>query len=580
MAHQHLSLQSLHSLQSHAHHDDDGGAADGQVLGTRQHVAADNGQEGNDCQIQGAEHQDLVDDLVDEVSGGLAGTEAGDKSAVLLQVVGNLHRIVLDGGVEPAEEEDQQEVEHPVDPAGAGEHVLIPPAAGVAGEGTDGSGDGHDGLGKDHRQHTGHAHLDGQVGALTAVDLPAHHTLGVLNGNPALGIVDENNEYHQKQQGNHNDEVDPPGQVNHGIDHAGQTGDDIGKENHGDAVADTELGDLLTQPHHHGRTGGEGADDHDGLEHTFLSQHRGAVCQGGVCNHGVVGKAQQDSQTHGGVPGNLGDLLLPFLALFLGHPLQSGNGHGEQLDDNGSVNVGLDAQSQYGRLREGGAGHGVVKTQHSAGQGLVEVVGHGSRVHEGHGNHIANAVQQQNQQGEHELLPQLGNSPRILKCLEHLNHLGLSACLLDFFLCRLRKSRSLYSDFLGQGAVGQNLQTMGAGGDDTGLDESLGIHHCTVFKAVEHCHVDSGQGLCKDVVETALGNPAHQRHLAAFEAGTDLAAGASLLTLVAAAAGLTVAGADAPSLALAYLGRTSDRREFMQIHNLSPPYSTSVTCSR
>ena len=32
MTHQHLSLQSLHSLKSNAHNDDDGSAADGQAV--------------------------------------------------------------------------------------------------------------------------------------------------------------------------------------------------------------------------------------------------------------------------------------------------------------------------------------------------------------------------------------------------------------------------------------------------------------------------------------------------------------------------------------------------------------------
>ena len=64
----------------------------------------------------GAKDGDLVDDLLDEVGGGLAGTEARDEAAVLLQVVGNLHGIVLNGGVELAEEAMiMQEVDHCVD---------------------------------------------------------------------------------------------------------------------------------------------------------------------------------------------------------------------------------------------------------------------------------------------------------------------------------------------------------------------------------------------------------------------------------------------------------------------------------
>ena len=73
MPHQHLCLHRLHRLKGNAHNDDDGGAADGQVLDAFHHVARDNGQQGDDAEVNGTEHDDLVDDLLDEVGGGLAG---------------------------------------------------------------------------------------------------------------------------------------------------------------------------------------------------------------------------------------------------------------------------------------------------------------------------------------------------------------------------------------------------------------------------------------------------------------------------------------------------------------------------
>ena len=98
MAHQHLCLQCLHGLQGNAHDDDDRGTADSQVLNTGHHITANDRHQCNDCQLNRTEHNDLVDNLLDEVSGGLAGTEAGDEPAVGLQVVGNLHSIILNGG--------------------------------------------------------------------------------------------------------------------------------------------------------------------------------------------------------------------------------------------------------------------------------------------------------------------------------------------------------------------------------------------------------------------------------------------------------------------------------------------------
>ncbi|CAN3968136.1 TnpV protein, partial [Dysosmobacter welbionis] len=69
----------------------------------------------HDAQINGAEQGDLAQDFLDEVHSGLAGTESRDKAALLLQVVGDLHRIELDGGVEIAETDDHDEIHDHID---------------------------------------------------------------------------------------------------------------------------------------------------------------------------------------------------------------------------------------------------------------------------------------------------------------------------------------------------------------------------------------------------------------------------------------------------------------------------------
>ena len=46
----------------------------------------------------------LLSTLLMKSRGGLARTEAGDEAAVLLQVVGDLHGVELNGGVEIAED--------------------------------------------------------------------------------------------------------------------------------------------------------------------------------------------------------------------------------------------------------------------------------------------------------------------------------------------------------------------------------------------------------------------------------------------------------------------------------------------
>ena len=75
---------------------------------------------------------------------------------------------------------------------------------------------------------------------------------------------------------------------------------------------------------------------------------------------------------------------------------------------------------------------------------------------------------------------------------------------------------------LGQFAGAENLNAIGrAIGQADGL-EGNGIDARAIFKAVQvfNVHADVA-GAMRDVVETALGNTADERHLAAFETGAD-----------------------------------------------------------
>src|SRR5699024_6652374 len=131
-----------------------------------------------------------------------------------------------------------------------------------------------------------------------------------------------------------------------------------------------------------------------------------------------------------------------------------------------------------------------------------------------------------------------------------LHHLCLSASCLDSLLGRSGESRSLASELLGQLAAAKNLVAIAALGEDALLQQGVNRDGISILELIQRGEVDNLQGLGEDVVEAALGDPAGQRHLAAFKANPDLAAGTGLLALVAAAAGLTVAGAGAPALAV------------------------------
>ena len=109
VAHEHLRLECADGLKCNTDNDDDGRAAQGdtgELLRLRAR-ADDQRRDRDDAQVDRAEERDLVEHLLDEFARRLACTEARDEPTVLLQVVGDLDRVVLDRGEEEAEEEVQ-----------------------------------------------------------------------------------------------------------------------------------------------------------------------------------------------------------------------------------------------------------------------------------------------------------------------------------------------------------------------------------------------------------------------------------------------------------------------------------------
>ena len=135
---------------------------------------------------------------------------------------------------------------------------------------------------------------------------------------------------------------------------AAYAGQNAGEQDDGDTIADTELGDLLAHPHDEGGAGDEGGDDDQGGPNAAGGQD--AV---GLHQH-IVAPALQDGDGHGSVTGDGLDLLLAFFAAVLRHTLQGRDGDGQQLDDDGAVDVGLNAQGENGSVGERAAGHDVI----------------------------------------------------------------------------------------------------------------------------------------------------------------------------------------------------------------------------
>ena len=87
MTHQHLSFQSLHGFQSNTDNDDDGGTADCQALDAGNQNASHDGQQSDDAKVNSTKDNNLVDNLLDELSGGSAGTEAGDETTFFFRLL-------------------------------------------------------------------------------------------------------------------------------------------------------------------------------------------------------------------------------------------------------------------------------------------------------------------------------------------------------------------------------------------------------------------------------------------------------------------------------------------------------------
>ena len=76
---------------------------------------SDFGNQADQHQIGRADHGDAGEQIIEIFLGRLARADAGDEAAVALQILRRLFRIELHRGVEEAEEDDADAVEHQVE---------------------------------------------------------------------------------------------------------------------------------------------------------------------------------------------------------------------------------------------------------------------------------------------------------------------------------------------------------------------------------------------------------------------------------------------------------------------------------
>ena len=116
--------------------------------------------------------------------------------------------------------------------------------------------------------------MRGRKRGLATHHLAADDALCVLNGNAALGFLDIDDEGNDRNHANDQDGNCDGGEGSPGavagllvevLNALGQADDDTGKDEQAHTVADAAFGDLFTQPHDEGSTGGEG-DDAEGMK--------------------------------------------------------------------------------------------------------------------------------------------------------------------------------------------------------------------------------------------------------------------------------------------------------------------------
>ncbi len=101
------------------------------------------------------------------------------------------------------------------------------------------------------------------MAALGRIDTPALLSLGVLDRDPPLTALDEDDEGRDadrqcdQEQDDEGMEFARPGEFERPADGRGQADDDTGEDDHRDTVADPPFGDLFTEPHQKQRPGHE-----------------------------------------------------------------------------------------------------------------------------------------------------------------------------------------------------------------------------------------------------------------------------------------------------------------------------------
>ena len=125
------------------------------------------------------------------------------------------------------------------------------------------------------------------------------------------------------------------------------------------------------------------------------------------------------------------------------HALQGRDCHGQELHDNGGVNIRGNTHGKQGGLGEGAAGHHVgIAHQAALGINIIHQLFQSGSVQERHGDNRAEPEHDDNKQSKKDLFAKIRNFPSVLNGVEQLRSPLLSRLQLRFSLSQQRRKRS------------------------------------------------------------------------------------------------------------------------------------------
>ena len=479
-------------------------------------------------------------------------------------------RVDGDCRVEIGEGNDQQEEDHIVTQTVIVDETAPETGSGLLGDIHECQGDKHQSLSEDDGHDACCIHLEGQIVTDTTVLFVAHHAFCILHRDAACALYQHDTKTDDRHHEENLDDEDDRTTVHLSdtsrelsLQCERQTSDDTNHNDHGDTIADTVVGDTLTEPHDEqgcGNQQDESADTECGEAKDAGLKHRRSDSARELTGElSDVSGSLHCEDCNGQITGDLVDFRTTALT-FLSQSLEIGNGEGKQLHHDRCGDVRHDTQCEDGSIRESTTGEEVQHTEETFLCGAAEC-GKGARVNTGQHHMRTKSVNQDDEESVENTFSQILNPENVLNgfyeffhCKDFLmrllgcgsvNEFCRTAALFDdsLGLCRVLVGHHMYLS--GEFALREDSDKVVLLGQ-TVLHEQVAVDLVNIAlldELLEGADVDSVILNTVDILETSLGQYSVDRHLTAFETDLTAVTGAGLCTLVSTCGSTTLAGA-------------------------------------